>query len=170
MKIKNQKHRKEKKPEVKKNQKDKKKKTTDNGLFEVEKILDDRVNSHKENEYFVKWKGYPPEENTWEPEYGLRRCNYLLNQYLNSKKKKDLKEEKNEKNRKIQQQEIPQKTPKSYLIKTVCKKTKKSKINYDNYDHSLAMRLFKVKKRIYKKNKLYRGANFFKSKTYMISI
>ena len=36
--------------------------------YEVEKILDKRVNKSGFTEYLVKWRSYEdPEENTWEP-------------------------------------------------------------------------------------------------------
>ena len=35
--------------------------------YEAEKILDSRLHRGK-LQYLVKWKGYPNEENTWEPE------------------------------------------------------------------------------------------------------
>ncbi|OCT94453.1 hypothetical protein XELAEV_18012125mg [Xenopus laevis] len=38
--------------------------------FEVEKILDSRVQSRK-LQYLVKWKGFPNEENSWEPEENI---------------------------------------------------------------------------------------------------
>ncbi|KIW01063.1 uncharacterized protein PV09_07577 [Verruconis gallopava] len=34
--------------------------------YEVEKILDHRTRG-RQHFYLIKWKGYPSEENTWEP-------------------------------------------------------------------------------------------------------
>jgi hypothetical protein len=49
--------------------------------YEVEKILDQRQ-GQQETEYFVKWKGYPHEENTWEPRSNLGSCQQALQQFL----------------------------------------------------------------------------------------
>ena len=38
--------------------------------FQVDKILDKRVKNSK-TEYLLSWKGYGPEENTWEPKANL---------------------------------------------------------------------------------------------------
>jgi len=41
--------------------------------FEVEEILDSRF-YRNQLQYLVKWKGYPSEDNTWEPERNLKRA------------------------------------------------------------------------------------------------
>ena len=62
--------------------------------YEVEKILDHRASdtSAKANEYFVKWKGYSDDDNTWEPEdhFIERQCitNYWAKYYADKTKKR----------------------------------------------------------------------------------
>lgn len=48
--------------------------------FEVERI-DDHRQKGKTTLFFVKWKGYPDEENTWEPKSNLAHAADLLNEY-----------------------------------------------------------------------------------------
>lgn len=49
------------------------------GEYEVSKILDARITRDGKWEFFVMWKGYGPESNTWEPERNLS-CTKLINE------------------------------------------------------------------------------------------
>jgi chromobox protein 1 len=49
----------------------------DEAEFEVEAILNRRKRNNK-LEYFVKWKGYPTSDNTWEPIEHLTNCADLV--------------------------------------------------------------------------------------------
>lgn len=75
------------------NQNDKKSSGVDSSDEEycVEKILGKRVIRGK-TEYFLKWKGYPDEENSWEPEENLE-CDDIINEYENSLVQKITKKE-----------------------------------------------------------------------------
>ena len=53
--------------------------TTEEKQYEVEKVVNKRVHKGKV-EYLLKWKGYPSDENTWEPEDSLE-CPELLQEY-----------------------------------------------------------------------------------------
>ncbi|XP_031569506.1 heterochromatin protein 1-like [Actinia tenebrosa] len=60
----------------------------DDEVFEVKTILKRRMNNGMV-EYLVSWKGFGPEDNTWEPEKNLNGCRALLRDYLRSMKPKD---------------------------------------------------------------------------------
>lgn len=49
------------------------------GEYEVAKIINARINRQGKWEFFVMWKGFGPEDNTWEPESHLN-CSKLINE------------------------------------------------------------------------------------------
>jgi transposase InsO family protein len=50
--------------------------------YEVEHILDHRhVKSHRTYEFLVRWAGYSPEHDTWEPEANLKNAPNVLKEY-----------------------------------------------------------------------------------------
>jgi hypothetical protein len=55
----------------------------------VERVLGRRI-KHGKSEFFVNWKGFGPEENTWEPEEHLYGCKELVREYVRSLKSTDL--------------------------------------------------------------------------------
>ncbi|CCO34493.1 Retrotransposable element Tf2 155 kDa protein type 3 [Rhizoctonia solani AG-1 IB] len=56
----------------------------------VEGIMDSRETKKGKWEYLVKWKGYGPEESTWEPRENLKNARKFLSEYEKSLKKKAL--------------------------------------------------------------------------------
>lgn len=56
----------------------------EDGYFEVETILDKRVNPDGTADYLVKWKGYPMTQRTWEPEDSLAYAQSAILEYEQS--------------------------------------------------------------------------------------
>jgi len=62
-------------------------------VYEVEKILDERIGKGKKREYFVKWKGWEAlEDHTWEPVDSLEGSKKLIRDY--EKRMEDIKKKK----------------------------------------------------------------------------
>ncbi|KAL7310018.1 hypothetical protein PS15m_010827 [Mucor circinelloides] len=57
-------------------------------IFDVEEIVQMFVTDNGERMFEIKWKGYPPEENTYEPEHNLN-CPELLKAFLEKHKRKE---------------------------------------------------------------------------------
>ena len=50
--------------------------------YEVEKVLDKRVQVGNQVEYLVKWSGYDdPDDNTWEPADNLREARAVIDKF-----------------------------------------------------------------------------------------
>lgn len=59
------------------------------GEYEVEAIVDSMINAETmEHVYFVKWKGYPSSDNTWEPKQNLQGATELLRKFNADQKAK----------------------------------------------------------------------------------
>ncbi len=59
--------------------------------YEVERVVDKKV-KHGKVEYFIKWKGYPDNENTWEPKENLE-CGDLIKEFEDRRREKQKRKE-----------------------------------------------------------------------------
>ncbi|XP_023292735.1 chromobox protein homolog 3 [Lucilia cuprina] len=69
--------------------------------FVVEKIVDKRITPEGKVEYFIKWRGYPNSDNTWEPEENCD-CPKLMQKFEESRAKSKKRGEKKPKVEEIQ--------------------------------------------------------------------
>ena len=54
--------------------------------YEVEEILDKRINKKGKEEYKIKWEGYSLEESSWEPISNLKNVLNMIKEYNNNHK------------------------------------------------------------------------------------
>ena len=87
--------------------------------YEVEKIVDKRTNVYGLVEYLVKWKNYPPSENTWEPKKNLKKLDYMIKEYENGMGEKYVKKMKKG-SLKNEIPDIPKKVIEMKKINDVC--------------------------------------------------
>lgn len=59
-------------------------------VFEVEKVLNEKVTVDGTIYFYLKWKGYPHNQNTWEPAENLipASCNELISEYKKRRRKR----------------------------------------------------------------------------------
>ncbi|XP_073816765.1 heterochromatin Protein 1c [Musca autumnalis] len=69
--------------------------------FVVEKIMDKRITPEGKVEYFIKWRGYPNSDNTWEPEENCD-CPSIIQKFEESRAKSKKRGEKKPKVEEIQ--------------------------------------------------------------------
>jgi chromodomain protein Y len=49
--------------------------------YEVEELVSSRELEKDQKEYLVKWKGWPTQDNTWEPESHLRNAQQAISEF-----------------------------------------------------------------------------------------
>lgn len=62
--------------------------------YEVEKVVDSRLNKKGKMEYFIKWVGYDSSQNTWEPEKNLASCRDMIEKYNQEASRKNFSQSK----------------------------------------------------------------------------
>ena len=55
---------------------------------EVEQVLDHRQEDRRSKSYLVRWTGYGPEHDTWEPEAALQNCQKTVQAYWDEQRRK----------------------------------------------------------------------------------
>lgn len=58
--------------------------------YEVEKVVDSRLNKKGKMEYLIKWVGYDSSQNTWEPERNLATCRDMIEKYNQQTSRKNI--------------------------------------------------------------------------------
>ena len=58
-------------------------------LLQVQEILDVREKANGKTEYKIRWRGFGPDEDTWEPEKNLLDCGEILNDFKKRQSKQD---------------------------------------------------------------------------------
>lgn len=83
--------------------------------YEVERIVKHKIKNGV-IKYFIKWKGYGSEDNTWEPEESLIACREILDNYkklVREKEKKKKQQDKKSLPIKLKQEELGENTNKT---------------------------------------------------------